>query len=71
MTEQTFVCLRTGTDPSLQAYLDVGGYAQFKRIVTDKVKATDIISQVKLSGLRGRGGAGFAGSRSMAAYYVA
>jgi NADH-quinone oxidoreductase subunit F len=56
---QTLVCLRTGTDASLEAYLQLGGYAQFRRAVTDKIKATDIISQVKLSGLRGRGGAGF------------
>jgi NADH-quinone oxidoreductase subunit F len=56
------VCLRTLGVPephTLDRYLKLGGYEQFKRIVTDKVKATDIISQVKLSGLRGRGGAGF------------
>ena len=56
------VCMRTlgvAEPHTLQRYLDLGGYEQFKRIVTDKVKATDIISQVKLSGLRGRGGAGF------------
>jgi len=56
------VCLRTlgvAEPHTLQRYLSLGGYEQFKRIVTNKVKATDIISQVKLSGLRGRGGAGF------------
>ncbi|MEZ0231914.1 MAG: NADH-quinone oxidoreductase subunit NuoF [Methylophilaceae bacterium] len=60
--KETLVCLRTINDKSpasLQAYLDVGGYQQLKRVVSEKVKATDIISQVKLSGLRGRGGAGF------------
>ncbi|MCB5188117.1 NADH-quinone oxidoreductase subunit NuoF [Methylobacillus caricis] len=59
---QTLVCLRTAgqADPaSLETYLKLGGYAQLKRLVTEKVKATEIISQVKLSGLRGRGGAGF------------
>jgi NADH-quinone oxidoreductase subunit F len=59
---QSPVCLRTGTDANaakLKTYLKLGGYAELKRIVTDKVKATDIINQVKLSGLRGRGGAGF------------
>src|SRR3989344_6668018 len=59
---QSPVCLRTGTDTNaakLKTYLKLGGYAELKRIVTDKVKATDIINQVKLSGLRGRGGAGF------------
>ena len=59
---QTLVCLRTLTEEnpaSLATYEKLGGYAQLKRIVTEKTKAVDIISQVKLSGLRGRGGAGF------------
>ena len=59
---QTLLCLRTLTEKnpaSLATYEKLGGYAQLKRIVTEKVKAVDIISQVKLSGLRGRGGAGF------------
>jgi len=62
LENETLVCLRTmarDNPASLQTYLDLGGYAQLKRIVTEKVKATDIITQVKLSGLRGRGGAGF------------
>jgi NADH-quinone oxidoreductase subunit F len=56
------VCFRTLhlPDPgSLATYRSIGGYDTLKRIVTDKVPATEIISQVKLSGLRGRGGAGF------------
>ncbi|MCB5183652.1 NADH-quinone oxidoreductase subunit NuoF [Methylobacillus gramineus] len=59
---QTLVCLRTvgQEDPaSLATYVKLGGYAQLRRLVTEQVKATEIISQVKLSGLRGRGGAGF------------
>ncbi|MCB4810573.1 NADH-quinone oxidoreductase subunit NuoF [Methylovorus menthalis] len=60
--KEALVCLRTLGQPdpaSLQAYLNVGGYKQLQRLVQDKVKATDVITQVKLSGLRGRGGAGF------------
>jgi len=60
--KETLVTLRTlgqENQHTLDTYHKLGGYAQFKRIVTDQVKATDIISQVKLSGLRGRGGAGF------------
>ncbi|HQR51351.1 MAG TPA: SLBB domain-containing protein, partial [Methylophilaceae bacterium] len=56
------VCFRTLHLPNpgaLATYRSIGGYDTLKRIVTDKVPATEIISQVKLSGLRGRGGAGF------------
>ena len=59
---QTLLTLRTLTEEnpaSLASYIKQGGYAQLKRIVTDKVKATDIITQIKVSNLRGRGGAGF------------
>ncbi len=62
LTGQTLVCLRTLTEEnpaSLETYLKLGGYAALKRIVTEKTKATDVITQVKNSGLRGRGGAGF------------
>jgi NADH-quinone oxidoreductase subunit F len=65
LSKQTLVTLRTlsasqETNPgSLKNYEKLGGYAQLKRIVTGKVKATDIITEVKTSGLRGRGGAGF------------
>ena len=64
LSKQTLVTLRTlktstDTNPgSLKNYEKIGGYKQLKRIVKDKVKATDIISEVKTSGLRGRGGAG-------------
>jgi NADH-quinone oxidoreductase subunit F len=59
---QSLVCLRTITEKnpaSLAVYEKLGGYAQLKKIVSEKTKAIDIINQVKLSGLRGRGGAGF------------
>ena len=65
LSKQTLVTLRTlgiskkANPGSLKNYKALGGYAQLKRIVTEKVKATDIITEVKVSGLRGRGGAGF------------
>ena len=62
LSKQTLLCLRSlneNNPASLATYEKLGGYAQLKRIVTEKVKATDIIAQVKVSNLRGRGGAGF------------
>jgi NADH-quinone oxidoreductase subunit F len=59
---QTLVTLRTLKEKnpaSLATYENLGGYAELKRIVSGKVKAIDIINQVQVSGLRGRGGAGF------------
>ncbi|WP_047514122.1 NADH-quinone oxidoreductase subunit NuoF [Methylophilus sp. Q8] len=59
---QTLVTLRTLAEDnpsSLATYEKLGGYVQLKRLVAEKVKAPDIISQVKVSNLRGRGGAGF------------
>ncbi len=56
------VCFRTLHLPnpaSLETYRSIGGYEALKRIVTEKVPPTEIISEIKLSGLRGRGGAGF------------
>jgi NADH-quinone oxidoreductase subunit F len=56
------VCFRTLhlPDPgSLETYRSIGGYETLKRIITEKMPATEIINQVKISGLRGRGGAGF------------
>lgn len=43
----------------MATYEKLGGYQQLRRLVTDKVKAVEIINEVKVSGLRGRGGAGF------------
>ncbi len=42
---------------SMDCYLEEGGYAQLKKAVTMEPKA--ITEEVKISGLRGRGGAGF------------
>src|SRR5215204_2754050 len=42
----------------LESYRADGGYSTFERVLKDK-KPADVITQVKDSGLRGRGGAGF------------
>ncbi len=41
----------------IDTYLEDGGYEQLKKAVT--MSRTDIVNEVKTSGLRGRGGAGF------------
>ena len=43
----------------LADYVKRGGYAALTRILTEKVPQEDVISEVKKSVLRGRGGAGF------------
>ena len=58
------VCLRTlhlpaGERHTLAAYRRVGGYAQLERILREKPDPAIVIEEVKLSNLRGRGGAGF------------
>ncbi|GMV68132.1 MAG: NADH-quinone oxidoreductase, F subunit NuoF [Pseudomonadota bacterium] len=40
-------------------YLRVGGYEAWRRILAEKIPPETVIEQVKASGLRGRGGAGF------------
>jgi NADH-quinone oxidoreductase subunit F len=56
------VCMWTLDHPnpaSLETYVANGGYEALKKILAEKTPATDIIEQVKISALRGRGGAGF------------
>ncbi|MDP2830427.1 MAG: NADH-quinone oxidoreductase subunit NuoF [Sulfuricellaceae bacterium] len=43
----------------LSSYLANGGYETLKKVVTEKMPPEEIINQVKISALRGRGGAGF------------
>lgn len=61
---QNQVCLRTLTtnksNPwSLENYLALGGYSSLKKILAEKTPPEKIIEELKLSALRGRGGAGF------------
>ncbi len=44
---------------TLENYLKVGGYQALRKVLTTKMAPDAIIAEVKLSALRGRGGAGF------------
>lgn len=58
------VCFRTLHLPAqtrftLESYRSIGGYAQWERILRDRPDPAALIEEIKLSNLRGRGGAGF------------
>lgn len=56
------VCFKTLEFPepwTLENYLKLGGYEAWKKILADRIPKQTIIEEVKASGLRGRGGAGF------------
>ena len=44
---------------SMETYLAIDGYKAWKKILAEKTDPAEIIENVKLSALRGRGGAGF------------
>ena len=43
----------------IDEYLQRGGYAALKKVITEKIAPEAVTEEVKASGLRGRGGAGF------------
>ncbi len=56
------VCYRTLSEAnpwSMETYLKLGGYESWKRILAGGLSPEQVIDEVKISGLRGRGGAGF------------
>ncbi len=62
MVKELNVCFSTRghKEPwSLESYLKEGGYQAWKQILKKKTPPEKIIDEVKLSALRGRGGAGF------------
>lgn len=62
MVDINQVCYRTlnlAKPHCLKTYLSIGGYKVLENILKHKTPAADIISEIKLSNLRGRGGAGF------------
>lgn len=61
---QNTVCFRTLHLPPeqrhrLDAYQTLGGYQQWRRILGERISPEDLIQEMKISALRGRGGAGF------------
>jgi NADH-quinone oxidoreductase subunit F len=63
MPQFNLVCyetLRFKKDPwSLENYLEIGGYQAWQKVLRGELKREAVIEEVKKSGLRGRGGAGF------------
>lgn len=58
--EVCFATLQFDDSPwSYENYLKIGGYQAWRKIIEDKIPPEDVIEQIKASGLRGRGGAGF------------
>jgi len=61
---QNTVCFRTlhlplGERHTLAAYRGLGGYVQWEKFLKEKPDPVALIDELKLSNLRGRGGAGF------------
>lgn len=60
MSEQVCFATRQYDEPwTLENYLKTGGYQSWRKILAEKTDAAVIIEELKLSNLRGRGGAGF------------
>ena len=62
LDRQTRIALRNigQVDPqSLDAYRERGGYRSIEKIITEGIEPEQVIEEVRVSGLRGRGGAGF------------
>ena len=60
--EQNLICFSTfGFDESwtLETYESQGGYEAWRKVLAGQLTPEEIIDEVKASGLRGRGGAGF------------
>jgi NADH-quinone oxidoreductase subunit F len=62
-TSNEQVCFATlqfeETPWSYENYLKTGGYQAWRKILEQKIPPEDVVEEVKKSGLRGRGGAGF------------
>ena len=59
LNEVCYATLQFDEPWTLANYRSVGGYEAWTRIIREKIPPEKIIEEVKASGLRGRGGAGF------------
>jgi NADH-quinone oxidoreductase subunit F len=58
--EVCFATLQFKDQPwSYNNYLKTGGYKAWRKILKDKIQPDEVVDEIKASGLRGRGGAGF------------
>ncbi len=57
--EVCFSTLQYDQPWTMESYLKSGGYQALKKILDENTPPEDVIEEVKASGLRGRGGAGF------------
>ncbi|MBF0207637.1 MAG: NADH-quinone oxidoreductase subunit NuoF [Oligoflexia bacterium] len=63
LKKQTRIALRNvgEVDPtSIDEYIARGGYQAIRKIIGENITPEQVLEEVKISGLRGRGGAGFA-----------
>jgi NADH-quinone oxidoreductase subunit F len=59
VNEVCFATLEFDEPWTYENYLKVGGYEAWKKILADKPAPEEVVEEIKKSGLRGRGGAGF------------
>ena len=59
LNEVCYATLRFDEPWSFENYLEVGGYEAWKTILKERPDPGTVVEEVKRSGLRGRGGAGF------------
>ena len=59
VNEVCFATLQYDQPWTMESYLKSGGYQALRKILDEKISPGEVIEQVKASGLRGRGGAGF------------
>ncbi len=59
MDEVVYKTRNMDTPWSYDTYRELGGYQALEKILRDKISPDEVIEMVKVSGLRGRGGAGF------------